>query len=304
MKKKLLSYMLICAIVLSMCACSDNGESADIQLSTTESVVSTVEDGTANYEAVLEGDETDELTDYASGSPWVNSDIAANVISFYDTELKDDYALAINKDWILENPIADGSAYNLYANGFDCELNNRLIQIVSDEVDYDNHDAVLVSQYYDALLDWDARNEAGVAPLMPYIDAINNINSVEDLYAYLATDTMKPTSVLRWQIGISPRDASLKNIVFTSPGFFLSDPAVYSNLDELDEYSQLLYDYNYNLDILFLSRCGYTESEIDDIFAGALEFEKIVSQYCYTYDEACRTDVYSTLNEQLYPMTR
>ncbi len=67
---------------------------------------------------------------YAGGNPWINSDIEENVKNNYDTELKDDFALAVNKDWILNNSLKDGDASEEYLISYQWRLQNKLIAIL------------------------------------------------------------------------------------------------------------------------------------------------------------------------------
>lgn len=234
------------------------------------------------------------------GSPWVNSDIEENVRNNYDTDLKDDFALAVNKDWILENPLEDGEMENAYLSSFDDELQDRLQGIVTDDSYVDNHDAELVSTLYNSFLDWDARNAAGVEPLMPYLEEINNINSLEDFYAYSSKNEISLAGTNGWGFFVSPDDATLKIVCLVSPEIFLNDAADYEHLNKLDSYTKLTYNSQKDMLTAVLSRCGYTDKEITSIFEGAIEFERIFSQYCYTNDESYLTETDEILNNQVY----
>ncbi len=246
------------------------------------------------------GSDTDAATNYAGGNPWIDSDIEENVKDNYDIELKDDFALAVNKDWILNNPLGAGETEKAYISSFQDELNDRLIGIATDTSYEDDHDAELVSTYYNAFLDWDARDNAGVAPLLPYLEDIENINSLEDLYAYSTGANVTFVDIYEWGTVVSPEDSTRQIVYFTTPDIFLNDTADYENLDNLDSYTQLVDRSKKAIVKAVLSRCGYTDEEIDDIYAGAIQFEKIFTQYCYTNDEVYLTETTDVLNNQLY----
>lgn len=241
-----------------------------------------------------------EQFDCKGGNPWINSDIEENVKNNYDTDLKDDFALAINKDWVLNNPIEEGRAGKDYLSSFEDELLLRLKGIASDDSYEGNHDAELVSAYYNAFLDWDSRNAAGVEPVKPYLEEINAIESMDDLYEYSSKARLTISDVYGWSIYVSPED-STRNIVYISaPEIFLNDAADYENLNKMDSYTKQVYEAKSKMVKAVLSRCGYSDKEIDSIFKGAIEFERIYSQYCYTNDDYYLTETTDILNSQLY----
>lgn len=243
---------------------------------------------------------TETNTNYKEGNPWINSDIEENVKENYDVSLKDDFALFVNKDWTLNNPLEAGEARKDYLSSFETELQNRLIGIATDSTYENNHDAELVSTYYNAFLDWDARDAAGVEPLMPYIEKIESINTLEDLYAYATGVNMASSDIYEWEITVSPEDSTRSIVFITSPRTFLNDTADYENLDNMDEYTQLVDQTNKAMVKAVLSKCGYSDEEIDAIYAGSIEFERIFCQYCYTNDEFYLTETTDVLNNQLY----
>lgn len=267
MKKRIMCLILACIMPLSICGCGSN---------------------------------TDDITNSAGGNPWINSDIEENVKENYDIDLKDDFALAVNKDWVLNNTLGAGEAKKDYLSSFEYELQDRLIGIVTDASYSNNHDAELVSTYYNAFLDWEARDAAGVEPLMPYIEDINDINSLEDLYDYVTDTDLAFIDIYEWGTTVSPEESTRQIVFLCAPEIFLNDPSDYENLDNMDSYTQLVDKSRKAMVKAVLSKCGYSDKQIDDIYAGAIQFEKNFSQYCYTNDEMYLTETTDVLNNQLY----
>lgn len=263
MKKQLLCYFLAGSMVLSLCGCGM-------------------------------------FQNYGSGSPWIDSDLEANLKKSSDVSLKDDFALAVNADWSLANPPKEGQKDVVYLSSFEDELNSRLIGIATDDSYGNDHDAELVYKYYNAYLDWDARDAAGVEPLMPYLEEITNINSLEDFYTFSTAASITFADAYAWGIGISPDDSSQKIINISAPEVFLMDNAEYQNLDKLDDYTKVVCDCEKKIVSKVLTRCGYSEDEAEAIFDGAIEFEKIWTQYCYTNDDWYLTETNDIINHQLY----
>lgn len=263
MKKKLLSLLLVSSMVLSLGACGGLG--------------------------------------FTGGSPWINSDIESNVKKEYDTDLKDDFALAINKDWSLANSLEDGEIANIYAVSFSDELNSRLQGILTDtSYDENNHDAELVSTLNATFLDWDARDAAGVTPVMPYLEDIVNINSIEDFYAYSTDPKIKYVELFGWFFSCSLEDSTVQSICLYQPEYFLTDPSDYENIKRMNADIKYVKKKQKELVSAVLLKCGYTKKEINDIYNGSLELEQKICQYCYTNDELPLTSTIETMNEQVY----
>ncbi len=288
MKKKLLSCFLAGTMVLSLCACGKAKEGAEsISVNETET----------EAEAKTEVETTD---GERKTNGWIESDIEENVRNNRDVDLKDDYALAMNAEWCLANPLKDGRMRNTFLGSFEEELTARLTAIVTDDSYENNHDAELVTKYYNAFLDWETRDAAGVEPLMPYLEDITSINSMEDFWAYSTKTEITFADAYSWGISTNPDDSTQKNIYVSAPIPFLLDYADYQHLDELDDYSQLYYDCEKQMVSAVLTKCGYTEDEIDEIFAGAIAFEALYAQYCYTNDDLYLTETTDILNQQIY----
>lgn len=150
---------------------------------------------------LLTGCGMSELIDMANqggGSvSWTNSEIIGAINSSTKTAYKDDFFTAVNKDWILEKSAAGEDAVQI----FEAEklVAERMVTLMTDPESTglkDNttvgmnaeeiaHAAELVSVFASAAGDAEKRNALGVEPLRPYIDAIRNIKTMEEMTAYI-----------------------------------------------------------------------------------------------------------------------
>lgn len=211
MRKKLLCLILAISMMTSLCACT------------------VPEYYDASYDAQTEEVPDEESVsadeDYSGGSPWIASVIAENAENHSDVDLKDDFYLATNCDWITNNPIEEGYQRKQFLNSFTDELNVRLKKLMTDSSVSDTHEAELVQTFYSAFLDWDERDATGAAPLVPYLERIENIESAEDLYEYFNDDQLDICDLFPWMNDTNPTDATTKAVYISSPDVFLLDKA-------------------------------------------------------------------------------
>jgi hypothetical protein len=135
----------------------------------------------------------------SSDSKWINSDIDGAIDEKTETDIKDDFYTAVNSEWILKTKLGDD---DLSVSGFSgCEsvLEKRELDIlrksrddIVDTLDSDvidpallTHDRELVSDFTRLSADWNDRNDAGIDPAKPYIDAIEKIASLDEMSDYL-----------------------------------------------------------------------------------------------------------------------
>ena len=308
MRRKAISALLTAAMVLSLAGCGQTGSPAAAD--TEEAAAAAAESTADSADAAAAGDTEDAEaspaeedageTDYSTGSPWVNSNILSNVENSAEVDLKDDFALAIDRQWTLENPIESGNVNKSFLGSYKDELNERLYSILEDDSYEEDHNAALVQTYYTAFLDWDARDAAGVTPLMPYLEEIEAIETMDDLKAYCASTKPVFTSALGVDITPSPEDSSKKILCIESPGFYLDDPADYADLEAMSDYTKLSYECAEERVKTVLLKCGYSENAIHQIYEGAIAYEKLCAANCYTAAEQNLTETLNALNGQVY----
>ena len=103
--------------------------------------------------------------------------------SLFGSNLKDDFYATVNKSWLDSSVIPAGQAQNgtLAEKMYDTEPLNALIrQAVANP---EGEDAQRIAALYNNILDWDARNAAGIEPIRPYLEAAEAAQSVDEVMA-------------------------------------------------------------------------------------------------------------------------
>ena len=105
---------------------------------------------------------------------WLDADIQGNVTQDTPAELRDDFGLFVNKEWILQAEIPAGETKAGSMEDVQRTLKDRQIALLKDE-SLTGHDAELVRKLYALVSDWDYRNAQGVEPAMPIVEALRSI---------------------------------------------------------------------------------------------------------------------------------
>jgi len=86
---------------------------------------------------------------------WLNADVQGNVTEETPAELKDDFGLFVNKDWILQAQIPAGESKTGSMEDVQRTLMDRQIALMKDD-SLTGHDAELVHKLYALTSDWES----------------------------------------------------------------------------------------------------------------------------------------------------
>ena len=127
---------------------------------------------------------TSTQTDTSGGKPWIDSAIQANVKKTKKPAPQDDFHLHVNHDWLLKAKIPEGEPrYGSFSEAAK-EIDDKVLSILNDNT-VPGNDAEQVHALYHAFLDWDARNAAGTTPVLPIIQDIRAIKTIDDLSDFI-----------------------------------------------------------------------------------------------------------------------
>ena len=269
MKKSLIILLMLLLIPLGIAACGSDGA-----------------EGASGDDPAEE--ESQDIRDYANGTPWLLVDLDGVVTEDTPADVKDNFALFANRDDILSRELqADeaivGTMYDVILAGEEDELR------MFDAEEPESHDAKLAYDLYHLMMDWDSRNEVGVEPLKEQTDAVESLDTLDKLTGYLR-DTPKAEQLgTLWYAGSeTDKEDSDKHIIQVGHDrLLLKDSAEYS---EPTEYGNVLKDAKMKLAKKVLVKLGYSEDEAQQKIDNALAFETKLAPAIYTAEEQGNED--------------
>lgn len=141
------------------------------------------------------------------------------VYALEGTNLKDDFYAAVNKEWLDSATIPTGQPVNGTLYGLMYKVNDDVAALIQEIVSTDHKQGTgeqKIADLYHNILNWDARNEAGIAPLKPYLDAVDAVETQDDLMDVLKTlnDELSASLMLGFDIFVDLKDSSKYSIAF------------------------------------------------------------------------------------------
>ena len=184
---------------------------------------------------------------------WLCSDVQGFVTEDTPAELKDDFALYVNKPWILqaEVPAITSSITPLVDN----------MLLVKERV----------HKFYKLMTDWDTRNALGVTPVMPYIEAINAADSLDSFteFMYSKYNLLRflPITV---NVDADPTDPDIYVAEIDHQMLMLGIASEYTERTEIGDD---LYTEAHQIAMYMLQAVGYSEEEAESVFENAIAYE-------------------------------
>ena len=141
------------------------------------------------------------------------------VYALEGTNLKDDFYAAVNKEWLDTAALPVGQPVNGTLYGLMYKVNDDVAALIQEIVSTNHKQGTgeqKIADLYHNILDWDARNEAGIAPLKPYLDAVDAIETQDDLMDVLKTlnDELGASLMLGFHLSIDLKDSSKYTVAF------------------------------------------------------------------------------------------
>ena len=207
--------------------------------------------------------------DYTTGTPWPCIDLDGVVTEETTAELKDNFALAVNKDKILALEIPEG--YSRAGTSVD-----------------------LAIQAAEDLKNWDSRNAVGVAPLKAQTEQVEAIGSIEELSAYLSATPPEDQLSAVWMCdsGEDLMDSNHRIMIVADAELLLGDSAEYAALTPYGEIGKQAIT---ELAEKMLLKLGYSEDEAAQKIDNCFAFETMLAPAIYTSEEQQRPDYYGRI---------
>ena len=226
--------------------------------------------------------------DYTTGTPWLCIDLDGVVTADTPADLKDNFALAVNKDKILALEIPEGRAFGGTVASVVLKQAEDLKNMFLGDAP-EGHDARLAYDLFQLMMDWDSRNALGVAPLKEQIAPVEAIDSVEKLSAYFV-ETRDEDELASLYFAGSSRDQLDSNrhvLAVSDIGLLLGDAAEY---EKLTDYGAIKKDAITELAHKMLVKLGYPEDEAQRKIDNCFAFETMLAPALYTNEDQQKPD--------------
>ena len=233
----------------------------------------------------------------AEGDPildgrWLDADIQGNVTQDTPAELRDDFGLFVNKEWILQAEIPAGESKAGSMEDVQRTLKDRQIALLKDE-SLTGHDAELVRKLYALVSDWDYRNAQGVEPAMPIVEALRSIDSLEAMTDFLCDRAnLKRFYPLTMSVGADFTNPDIYMTQIGTPSLILNDSAEYAERTQAGELYYALYE---QLGTYMLKRLGCSEEEAAQVIENAFAFETLMAQHIKPNATHYQADYFTSL---------
>ncbi|MBR1558719.1 MAG: M13 family metallopeptidase [Clostridia bacterium] len=236
--------------------------------------------------------------DYTTGTPWPDIDLDGVVTADMEADLKDNFALAVNKDKILALEIPTGYSGGGTVRDVAIKVGEDLKEMFLGDAP-EGHDELLAYNYFQLLMDWDGRNAQGIAPLKAQVDQVEAIDSIEALTAYFELPSEDRLADI-WESGAMGdlTDSSRRVIAVINVDLLLGDSAEYARLTPYGEMTKQAYT---ELARKLLDRLGYSEDEAQQKIENSLAFETMLAPSIYTTEEQGSADYYGKILNYLSP---
>ena len=223
---------------------------------------------------------------------WLNADIQGNVTEDTPAELKDDFGLFVNKEWILQAEIPAGESTAGTMEDVARTLKDRQITLLKDD-SLTGHDAELVHKLYSLVSDWEYRDAQGVEPAMPVIEALRNIDSLEAVTGYLCDrSNLKRNYPLVMSVGADFTDPDIYITQIGTPSLMLKDSAEYTERTQAGELYYTLYE---QLGTYVLTRLGYSEDEAAQVIGNAFALDALMAEHIKPMATHYQADYFASL---------
>ena len=294
MKKRVVGLLLAVSLMMTACGSSatDNTEDASTaaKAETDEAKEPAPDQGESPEES---RDETLDSGEYLGqgtvGNKWYASFVEGALTQDLEADVKDDFFTAMNKDYFLGLTIEDG----YYDGGVMKEagdiMNERTLSLLLEE-NPESHDAELVISLYELALNWDSRNELGFDPIVPSVERIKSIDSLDDITEYLldSEDVFYP-GLSEIGLGNSLADPGNYTVYIEGTSLFLDDAAEYT---EHSEYGELLAGARENTVRYMLGKLDFSEEDITKIWEECEEFERAIAKNMLTQEDEYASDYF------------
>ncbi len=209
-----------------------------------------------------------------TGAKWMDSGIYGTFKDMGQIKLQDDFAAYVNRSWAENAQIPDGETNISSRVELTMENDKKKLALLKEDKK-DDLEFTSMKNFYDMLLDWDARNKNGFTELKLYAKDIMGITSIDELNKYFSDSkrNLFGSPMIIDSVIANSNDAFTNVLKFEAPCLFAggNDCTEYYG-EGKGESDRLAADRK--ISEFILTKLGYSESQAKEIFDKAISFEK------------------------------
>ncbi len=194
--------------------------------------------------------------DATTPSQWLDSNVDGNVSQDTPAQTRDDFYLSIDKDWLLETQVPEGETSITSFSELSAEVRDKACALLSGPA-CEDHSSRQAQLFYQRHLDMDARNAAGVEPLLPYLAQVEAIGSLDDA-AQVCCDPHGIASFIGWEVSPDLYDSAHYALYVSSPTMLTGDA---DEMTSPSDYGTRKTQAARTLVATLLGLCGYDETD-------------------------------------------
>ncbi len=196
--------------------------------------------------------------DASSQAPtqWVNANVEGNVSQDTPAKARDDFFLSVVKDYMLETPIAEGESSAGVTRQAASEVRDKCCDLLGGPA-CEDHSCRQAQLFYQRYLDMDARNAAGVEPLLPYLAQVEAIESLDDA-AQVCCDPHGLAGFVSQTVAADLYDSTHYALYVSSPTMLTGDA---DEMTSPSDYGTRKTQAARTLIATLLGLCGYDETD-------------------------------------------
>ena len=214
---------------------------------------------------------------FETEKPWINSTVFGTVRdTAYDPDLKDDFYVAVNHDWMMKSKFRPGYTSDSSFDDLSYDLKSKLKALMSD-TSLDSPESKNVTNLYDLWLNWDRRNGIDyITEIRKHTGIVEKISSIKDLSDYLVSDEFfyHGAELINAGIGIDKLESKNYNIELSPTTLTLGDPAEYKELTANGEREKQFAD---GISQYMLEYIGYSSEDAKTIIEKKYAFENKIA---------------------------
>ena len=220
--------------------------------------------------------------DQPGNGKWRVSDIAGSVAASEKIRLQDDFAAAKNSGFIVNAKVGDSSFTSATLTVLDRK--KEILNSLPDE-----GEAGELKKFAAFAADWEQRDREGAEPVRKYVEAIEEISSLEELSAYFCDREKNPFCLgvlMPGQSGQFTQDPTVTSLQLAGPDLSLGEDSEYFSLSsaglEARESTNRMTQH-------VLGKLGYDAGSVNRILKDNYRFEKKLAG-CIQYLPKSKTE--------------